>query len=64
MIDKVWYDWQRRNPANAKSFFGGTVEYIKSLDAFNQYPNGGPPFLDVSTCQFRSTDLIHLDLIG
>ena len=49
MIDKIWYDWQRRNPLNAKNFFGGSVEYLESLAAYNQYPNGGPPFLSVST---------------
>jgi tyrosinase len=49
MIDKIWYDWQCRNPLNAKNFFGGSVEYLESLAAYNQYPNGGPPFLSVST---------------
>jgi tyrosinase len=49
MIDKIWYDWQSRNPVNVKSFFGGSVEQLGSLDAYKQYPNGGPPFLSVST---------------
>jgi tyrosinase len=49
MIDKIWYDWQNRDPMNANSFYGGSVEYIYSLAAWDEYPNGGPPYLDVST---------------
>ena len=52
MIDKLWYDWQHRNPANANSFFGGSVQSLESLDAYNQYPNGAPPYLNVSTSDF------------
>ena len=50
MIDKIWYDWQIRDPVNVQSFFGGSVGRLESLDAYNQYPNGGPPYLGVSTC--------------
>jgi tyrosinase len=50
MVDKVWYDWQNRDPINFNSFYGGSVEYIDSLATFNEYPNGGPPYLGVSTC--------------
>ncbi len=53
MVDKIWYDWQNRDPVNAKSFFGGSVQIIDSLNDRNKYPNGGPPYLSVSTCQFR-----------
>ncbi|KAI0299582.1 hypothetical protein BC826DRAFT_1102698 [Russula brevipes] len=49
MIDKVWSDWQHRNPENAKSFFGGSVQAIQSLDSYNKYPNGAPPFLSLDT---------------
>ncbi|KAI9436424.1 Di-copper centre-containing protein [Lactarius indigo] len=49
MVDKVWYDWQHRNPENAKSFFGGSVQALQSLDTYNQFPNGGPPFLNLSS---------------
>jgi tyrosinase len=49
MVDKIWYDWQHRDPANAMSFFGGSVEHLYSLAAYNEYPNGGPPYLNVST---------------
>jgi tyrosinase len=49
MIDKLWYDWQNRDPMNANSFYGGSVEYIYSLAAYDEYPNGGPPYLNVST---------------
>ena len=53
MVDKIWYDWQNRDPVNAKSFFGGSVQHANSLDDYNEYPNGGPPYLSVSTCTFN-----------
>jgi len=49
MIDKLWYDWQHRNPANAMSYFGGSVEVLQNLSAYNQYPNGGPPYLGLNS---------------
>ena len=52
MIDKLWFDWQHRDPANANSFYGGSIEALQSLEAWEQYPNGGPPFLGVSTRHF------------
>jgi hypothetical protein len=48
MVDKVWYDWQLRNPVNANSFFGGSVQALQSPATYNQYPNGDAPFLSVS----------------
>jgi tyrosinase len=53
MVDKIWYDWQNRDPVNVKSFFGGSIQHTDSLDDYNEYPNGGPPYLSVSTCPFR-----------
>jgi tyrosinase len=47
MVDKVWYDWQHSNPENAKSYFGGSVQALESIAEYNEYPNGGPPFLNV-----------------
>ncbi|KAH9994462.1 Di-copper centre-containing protein [Russula vinacea] len=49
MVDKIWYDWQSRDPMNVKNFFGGSVPSLKSLDAYNQYPNGAPPYLSLNT---------------
>jgi len=49
MIDKLWYDWQHRNPENANSFFGGSVQALQSIDTYDQYPNGGPPFLSLNS---------------
>ncbi|KAF8491892.1 Di-copper centre-containing protein [Russula emetica] len=49
MVDKVWYDWQLRDPANANSFFGGSVEALQSAATYNQYPTGGPPFLGTNS---------------
>ena len=55
MVDKVWYDWQHRNPENAKSYFGGSVEALENFTTYDQYPNGGPPFLDVRSSSSCST---------
>lgn len=52
MIDKVWFDWQHRHPMNANSFYGGSVQALQSLQTYQQYPNGGPPFLNVSISFF------------
>lgn len=49
MIDKIWYDWQRKDPINAKSFYGGSVQHLESMAAHDQYPNGGPPFLNLTS---------------
>jgi len=49
MVDKVWYDWQHSNPENAKSYFGGSVQALESIAEYNEYPNGGPPFLHLSS---------------
>jgi len=53
MIDKLWLDWQLRDPANAYTFFGGSVQALQNLSTYNEYPNGGPPFLSVSTGRFE-----------
>jgi tyrosinase len=62
MIDNVWYDWQCRDPVNVNSFFGGSAQHIESLIAYNQYPNGGPPYLRVRTYQLGLG--AYLDLIA
>ncbi|KAF8470981.1 Di-copper centre-containing protein [Russula ochroleuca] len=49
MVDKIWYDWQCRDPVNVNSFFGGSVEYIGNLTGYDQYPNGGPPYLSLDS---------------
>jgi hypothetical protein len=63
MVDKVWYDWQHRNPENAKSYFGGSVQALDSVASYDQYPNGGPPFLNVSTffsCSRPGANDVHV----
>lgn len=57
MIDKIWCDWQNRDPMNANSFYGGSVEHLYSLTAYEEYPNGGPPYLNVS-----AQVLAHLEI--
>ncbi|KAF8470980.1 Di-copper centre-containing protein [Russula ochroleuca] len=49
MVDKIWYDWQSRDPGNVNSFFGGSVPSLESVDAYSKYPNGGPPFLSLDS---------------
>ncbi|KAF8495783.1 Di-copper centre-containing protein [Russula emetica] len=49
MIDKIWYEWQNRNPASATSFFGGSVERLDTEADYQQYPNGGPPYLSLES---------------
>ena len=48
MVDKIWYDWQRRRTMNKYAFGGGSVTAFGNLDLFPQFPTGLPPFLNVS----------------
>jgi hypothetical protein len=57
MIDKIWSDWQNRDPLNAQSFYGGSLESINNLTAYNAAPTGVGPYLDVST-----RALVHLEM--
>ncbi|KAI0663578.1 Di-copper centre-containing protein [Cubamyces menziesii] len=45
MVDKVWFDWQNKDPASFWSYKGGSVENLTSLQALKDYPNGMPPEL-------------------
>ena len=58
MIDKIWYDWQRRDPSNKGAFAGGSVsgQMDPSLVA-ESYPTGGPPFLSVRGNLFNQCTL-------
>jgi tyrosinase len=47
MVDKLWDDWQRRRPENFWSYQGGTIGAHSASGIYSQFPNGGPPFLDV-----------------
>ncbi|TFK66538.1 Di-copper centre-containing protein [Pluteus cervinus] len=46
MVDKVWYDWQLKSPANAVAFEGGSAPH---LDHYDIYPTGGPPWLTLDS---------------
>lgn len=48
MVDKVWFDWQNKHPANARAYAGGSVQAFENETIYNQYPNGAPPYLTVS----------------
>jgi len=47
MVDKLWDDWQRRRPENFWAFQGGSVGSLSVPGLYEQFPNGGPPFLNV-----------------
>jgi tyrosinase len=64
MVDKIWYDWQQLDSLNAGSFFGGSVQSIDTVEDYEQYPNGGPPFLGVSAYDPILPKAVHLDLIA
>lgn len=54
MIDKIWLEWQRANPANFWSFTGGSIATL-GLEApvtykqYSEFPNGLPPMRNVSS---------------
>src|SRR5882762_1565526 len=60
-IDKMWRDWQLRSQKNAESFFGGSAQAIDTVADYNEYPNGAPPYLDVSL--YYSPGLLGSELI-
>ena len=62
MIDKVWFDWQHRDPKNANSFFGNSVQALQSLDTYRRHPVGGPPYLSVSTDHTKIKILVLIRL--
>ncbi|KAI0745848.1 Di-copper centre-containing protein [Earliella scabrosa] len=49
MVDKVWFDWQRRHPQNLWAFKGGSVQNLTSLEAIRDYPNGMAPELSLDS---------------
>lgn len=48
MVDKIWYDWQKKHPENFWSYLGGTVPAHSQPGLYAQFPTGGPPFMNVS----------------
>ncbi|KAI0056310.1 Di-copper centre-containing protein [Artomyces pyxidatus] len=49
MVDKVWFDWQHKTPANTHIFFGGSVQALENTTINNEYPNGLPPWLHLNS---------------
>jgi len=45
MVDKVWYDWQNKDPKNYWAYHGGSVPAFFNVTLYPEYPNGAPPFL-------------------
>ena len=48
MVDKIWYDWQRKSPKNKYAYGGGSVE-ATDVPSFAEFPTGLPPYYGVST---------------
>ena len=49
MVDKIWYDWQNKNPRNKYAYGGGSIEAITVPGTPTLYPTGYPPYLNVSS---------------
>ena len=47
MIDKLWHDWQKANPANFWSFGGGSVAVVNGSVVDPNFPTGALPFVNV-----------------
>ena len=69
MIDKLWYDWQRKSPKNKYAYGGGSVTAIPSYTNFTEFPTGLPPYLNVSapsdlkrTCVITVSDTLRSPL--
>ena len=48
MVDKIWYDWQKKNPRNKYAYGGGSVQGFTSYATFTEFPTGLPPYYGVS----------------
>jgi len=44
-VDKIWNDWQRRDPRNMLAYGGGSITASTIFATFIKYPTGGPPYL-------------------
>ena len=51
MIDKLWYDWQCRDPSNKNAFGGGSISAQVDPSQAAAYPTGAPPLLSVRDSQ-------------
>jgi len=49
MVDKLWSDWQHRHPENYWAFAGGITGAHSAPGIYDQFPNGGPPFLNLGS---------------
>ena len=62
MVDKLWYDWQRRLPINKNAFGGGSTSVFGLADMFPQFPTGMPPYLNVSAPEYPECSVSNLIL--
>ena len=60
MIDRLWAQWQLVAPQNAVSFMGGSVPARETFAIYQTFPNGGPPFLNVSKARPRVSHYLPL----
>jgi hypothetical protein len=48
MVDKIWYDWQKKSTKNKYAYGGGSVTAANNFTTFRQFPTGFLPYLSVS----------------
>jgi len=49
MVDKVWFDWQHRDPSNKGAYAGGSVSGQVDPSLVSAYPTGAPPLLSLDS---------------
>ncbi|KAK0204725.1 hypothetical protein DFS33DRAFT_1382625 [Desarmillaria ectypa] len=49
MIDKLYWEWQNKDPSNLYAFEGGSVQSISTWAEYVQYPNGAAPWLNLNS---------------
>ncbi|TFK97259.1 Di-copper centre-containing protein [Pterulicium gracile] len=48
MVDKIWYDWQRKHKTNKRAFLGGSVQPdFTNITDILLYPSGKAPMLNL-----------------
>jgi len=63
----LWDDWQRRRPENFWAYQGGSVGGHSAPGIYIQFPNGGPPFLNVRILNLPLTiaiDVLFFSQLG
>ncbi|KAJ6559934.1 Di-copper centre-containing protein [Mycena capillaripes] len=49
MIDRIWFQWQKKHELNKYAFEGGSVQRLENATAFSKYPTGSAPYLTMNS---------------